>query len=261
MWSLTLSLRGHGRSWMIWYLTESEHFLMTTPISDPTYVWKCGWLNSPAFLPRATSVMRYLLTTDPLSKADFHFLDQTVFLLPWYPISTPSCIPCNRLTPLPVWVAGQVMLEVIKIERWLCLQDDTPKLGAPAYNACRHGPICSWEDAWVGLVLDADLPTLVKDRWQLGAWAPGEGSLLLVSLVGSPALLALSSLLWCWILLQWGPWGKGQSMTSWLKHWHLKHLWADTLVAVVSSMVTYNCWSKVLKGSPCMTHFCWNCAS
>ena len=49
----------------------------------------------------------------------------------------------QALTPLPVWVAGQVMLEAIKIEGQLHLQDDTLKLGAPAYNACRHELICS----------------------------------------------------------------------------------------------------------------------
>ena len=37
MWSLTLSLGGHDRSWMMQYLTESKHFLMTMPIGNLMY--------------------------------------------------------------------------------------------------------------------------------------------------------------------------------------------------------------------------------
>ena len=58
------------------------------------------------------------------------------------------------------------------------------------------------------MILDADLPALVVDGRELGAGAPGAGVLLLM-LVHSPALLSLSSLLCSWILLQWGPRGKG----------------------------------------------------
>ena len=56
--------------------------------------------------------------------------------------------------------------------------------------------------------LNAYLPALVVHSGQLGARAPGNGVLLLL-LVCSSALLALSSLLHSQILLQWGPKGKG----------------------------------------------------
>ena len=76
----------------------------------------------------------------------------------------------QALTPLPVGVAGQVMLEVIKIEGQLHLQDDTPKLGAPAYSACRCGPICSLgkvhELDWY--LMQISLPWW-RTRWQVRA--------------------------------------------------------------------------------------------
>ena len=70
------------------------------------------------------------------------------------------------------------------------------------------------EAAGARLVLDADFSALMVDGWELRATAPAAGVLLLL-MIGSPALLALSSLLHHQILLQGAPGGKGQSMTSW----------------------------------------------
>ena len=82
--------------------------------------------------------------------------------------------------------------------RWVVL------LAVPAHLS----PSAVGEAAGTSLILDADLPALVVDSRELGASAPGAGALLLL-LVCSPALLALSSLLHSWILLQQGPRGKG----------------------------------------------------
>ena len=66
------------------------------------------------------------------------------------------------------------------------------------------------EAAGARLELDADFSALVEDCWELRATAPAAGMLLLLLLaIVSPALLALSSLLCCQILLQQGPQGKG----------------------------------------------------
>ena len=64
------------------------------------------------------------------------------------------------------------------------------------------------EAAGARLELDADFSALVEDSWELGATAPAAGMLLLLAIV-SLALLALSSLLHCQILVQQGPCGKG----------------------------------------------------
>ena len=65
------------------------------------------------------------------------------------------------------------------------------------------------EIAGVRLELDTNFPALVVDRGQLGAGSHGDGMLLLVPVLISAALLALHSLLYCQILFQSGPWGKG----------------------------------------------------
>ena len=107
------------------------------------------------------------------------------------------------------------------------------------------------EAAGAQLVLDANFSALMIDGRELGATALAAGALLLLT-IGSPALLALSSLLHCQILLQWGPQRKGA-----IDDLVVKMLTAETpashvvLAAVASRVVTYSCWSNTLNGRLC----------
>ena len=88
-------------------------FLMTMPIGNPmTHVRKGGWLNGPAFLPRATSADEVFTNhrthcPQPISSSLTKLF--SFYLVILYPPLHANTLQ-QALTPLPVWVAGQVAL-------------------------------------------------------------------------------------------------------------------------------------------------------
>ena len=279
MWSLTLS---PGRPWQVmdnavlnrvWALLNNyAHWW------PDMYVRKGSWLNGPAFLPRATSAVKVFTNHRPIVHGQF-------------PVPWPNCFPLTlvsyihlltntlqqALTPVPVRLAGQIAAG--SYWGW--------EATVPAGQHSEAGCSClqclqTWALLQLGKVHEFDwyLMLLQLGKVHVFHWYLMQISLPWWKTGGNwepePQERECCCRYLCWFpwpSWPWAaflnarsfssrdPWGKGTVDNLVNKALACqKHLWADALAVIASSVVTYSCCSKVLNGSPWMAHLCQNCA-